>query len=87
MTSGNVGGEPIAYRDEDAAIRLAPLVDAWLRHDRPIQVPVDGSVSRVVDGREAPVRRSRPPAGGDQRQRSGERGRDGARSRRCPAWR
>jgi hydrogenase maturation protein HypF len=59
MTSGNLGGEPIAYRDDDAAVRLAPLADAWLRHDRPIQVPVDDSVSRVVDGREAPVRRSR----------------------------
>ncbi len=59
MTSGNLGGEPIAYRDDDAATRLAPLVDAWLRHDRPIHVPVDDSVSRVVDGRESPVRRSR----------------------------
>jgi hydrogenase maturation protein HypF len=59
MTSGNLGGEPICYRDEDAADRLAPLVDAVLWHDRPIQVPVDDSVSRVVDGREAPVRRSR----------------------------
>jgi hydrogenase maturation protein HypF len=59
MTSGNLGGEPIAYDDDDAATRLAPLVDAWLRHDRPIHVPVDDSVTRVVDGREAPVRRSR----------------------------
>ena len=59
MTSANLGGEPIAYRDDDAATRLAPLVDAWLRHDRPIHVPVDDSVSRVIDGREAPVRRSR----------------------------
>jgi len=59
MTSGNLGGEPIAYLDDDAEVRLAPLVDGWLRHDRPIHVPVDDSVSRVVDGREAPVRRSR----------------------------
>ncbi len=59
MTSGNLGGEPIAYRDEDALARLAPLVDAWLTHDRPIHVPVDDSVTRVVDGSEAPVRRSR----------------------------
>jgi hydrogenase maturation protein HypF len=59
MTSGNLGGEPIAYDDGDALERLAPLVDAWLRHDRPIQVPVDDSVTRVVDGVEAPVRRSR----------------------------
>ncbi|MEO7980446.1 MAG: carbamoyltransferase HypF [Sporichthyaceae bacterium] len=59
MTSGNLGGEPLAYRDDDALDRLEPLVDAWLRHDRPIHVPVDDSVTRVVDGREAPVRRSR----------------------------
>ena len=59
MTSGNLGGEPICYRDEDALERLAPLADAWLRHDRPIHVPVDDSVTRVVGGREAPVRRSR----------------------------
>jgi hydrogenase maturation protein HypF len=59
MTSGNLGGEPIAYRDDDALERLAPIVDAWLRHDREIHVPVDDSVTRVVAGREAPVRRSR----------------------------
>jgi hydrogenase maturation protein HypF len=59
MTSGNLGGEPLAYRDADARDRLAPLADAWLLHDREIHVPVDDSVTRVVDGREAPVRRSR----------------------------
>lgn len=59
MTSGNLGGEPIVFRDDDAQERLAHLADAWLAHDRPIHVPVDDSVSRVVDGREAPVRRSR----------------------------
>jgi len=59
MTSGNLGGEPIAYADDDALERLAPLVDAWLRHDRPIRVPCDDSVVRVVDGEELPVRRSR----------------------------
>ena len=59
MTSGNLGGEPIAADDADALTRLAPLVDGWLRHDRPIHVPCDDSVVRVVDGEELPVRRSR----------------------------
>lgn len=59
MTSGNLGGEPIAYRDGDALERLAPLADGWLRHDRPITVPCDDSVTRVVDGTELPIRRSR----------------------------
>jgi hydrogenase maturation protein HypF len=39
MTSGNLGGEPIAYRDDDLD-RLAPLCDAMLTHDRPIHLPV-----------------------------------------------
>ncbi|WP_235463202.1 carbamoyltransferase HypF [Frankia sp. BMG5.23] len=59
MTSGNLGGEPIAAEDTDALRRLAPLVDGWLRHDRPIRVPCDDSVVRVVDGAPSPVRRSR----------------------------
>ena len=59
MTSGNLGGEPICYDDGDASTRLAPLVDGWLRHDRPIEVPCDDSVVRVVDGEELAVRRSR----------------------------
>ncbi len=59
MTSGNRGGEPIATDDENARTRLAPLVDGWLRHDRRIHVPCDDSVTRVVERRELPIRRSR----------------------------
>ncbi len=59
MTSGNRGGEPIVTDDEDARVRLNPLVDGWLRHDRRIHVPCDDSVARVVDGTELPIRRSR----------------------------
>ena len=59
LTSGNVAGEPIVTDDAQALERLGPLVDGWLSHDRPIHVPCDDSVVRVVDGEMLPVRRSR----------------------------
>jgi hydrogenase maturation protein HypF len=59
LTSANRSDEPICFTEQDAKQRLSPLCDAVLDHDRPIHVPCDDSVVRVVDGRELPIRRSR----------------------------
>jgi len=59
LTSANRSDEPICHTDADAAQRLPALADAVLDHNRPIHVPCDDSVVRVVDGRELPIRRSR----------------------------
>ena len=63
MTSANRSDEPICFTAEDAATRLPVLADAVLDHDRPIHVPCDDSVVRVVgdseDVHELPIRRSR----------------------------
>ena len=59
LTSGNLSDERICFEDADALARLGPLADAFCSHDRPIEVPCDDSVVRVVDGAVLPVRRSR----------------------------
>jgi len=58
MTSGNRSDEPIAT-DERVVEQLAGIADAFLVHNRPIRVRCDDSVTRVVAGVEAPIRRSR----------------------------
>ncbi|MDT5259763.1 MAG: hydrogenase maturation protein HypF [Mycobacterium sp.] len=67
LTSANRSDEPICFTEDDAAERLSVLCDAVLDHNRPIHVPCDDSVVRVVsdqqgdreEARELPIRRSR----------------------------
>jgi hydrogenase maturation protein HypF len=58
LTSGNSSDEPIVYRDSEAP-RLGGIADAFLTHDRAIQVRTDDSVVRPFRGRETVIRRSR----------------------------
>lgn len=59
MTSGNLSEEPIAYTDDDALARLAPLVDGFLLHNRPIHIHCDDSVVARVGDQPVPIRRAR----------------------------
>lgn len=58
-TSGNLKDEPICVDEAEAVIRLGPLVNGLLVHNRPIVRPVDDSVTRVMAGREMVMRRAR----------------------------
>lgn len=60
LTSANVAGSPIVHDDHVARRTvLGRLADGLLGHDRPIVVPCDDSVVRVVDGEPSTLRRSR----------------------------
>ncbi|MEO5894361.1 MAG: carbamoyltransferase HypF [Vicinamibacterales bacterium] len=62
MTSGNRSQEPVAVDDADACQRLAGIAEVFLAHDRPIHVRCDDGVSRVAQGLDLPIRRSRGDA-------------------------
>lgn len=59
MTSGNVSGMPICYKDEEALEKLKDIADYFLVHDREILTPIDDSVVRVIDEKEIVSRSAR----------------------------
>jgi hydrogenase maturation protein HypF len=59
MTSANPSGEPIVRENEEAHEQLAGMADAFLTHNRDIEVVCDDSVVRTFEGHEMPLRRSR----------------------------
>lgn len=48
-TSANFSGEPVLTDNDEAQQRLAPIVDLFLHHDRPIVRPADDSVIRMIN--------------------------------------
>jgi hydrogenase maturation protein HypF len=59
MTSANCSEEPIAYKVEDAIRRMSAIADVALTHNREIHMFADDSVTRVVNGSQRILRRSR----------------------------
>jgi len=59
MTSANINGLPIEYKDDSAREGLAGIVDFFLMHNREIYVPIDDSVLKVVDEKQTIIRRAR----------------------------
>ena len=59
MTSANLNGLPIEYKDCSARSGLSGIVDYFLMHNREIHVPVDDSVLKVVDKKQTIIRRAR----------------------------
>jgi hydrogenase maturation protein HypF len=67
MTSGNRAEEPIARGNREAIERLGDLADAFLLHNREIELRADDSIFRVIRGRPTVFRRSRGIVPGDFR--------------------
>lgn len=58
-TSGNLAGEPICIRNDEAVTQLGGVADLFLTHNRPILRALDDSVFRLIDGCPVMLRRAR----------------------------
>jgi [NiFe] hydrogenase maturation protein HypF len=59
MTSGNISGSPIEYKNNEALERLNKVADYFLMNNRQIHVPIDDSVVKVFNDKELVVRSGR----------------------------
>ncbi len=58
-TSANPGGAPLIASNEEARQKLATIADLIVTHDRDIVVRADDSVTQIIDGAPAFLRRAR----------------------------
>jgi len=59
MTSGNLSGNAIEYRNDEALEHLSEVADYFLLNDREIYIPTEDSVVKVIDEAESIIRRAR----------------------------
>ncbi|MEN6307829.1 MAG: carbamoyltransferase HypF [Anaerohalosphaeraceae bacterium] len=59
MTSANLSEEPLICDNDAALEQLDNVADYFLMHDRPVYRQVDDSITHIIDGKPALLRRSR----------------------------
>ncbi|HVJ47808.1 carbamoyltransferase HypF [Desulfitobacterium sp.] len=59
MTSANLSGRPLIYKNDEALAGLKGIADYFLIHDRDIYHPCDDSVVQVIGGETVFLRRAR----------------------------
>ncbi|TWU46704.1 carbamoyltransferase HypF [Rubripirellula reticaptiva] len=59
VTSGNVHGSPLIYKNATATVELAGIADVFLHHDREITHPVDDSVVHCYGDKVSTIRAAR----------------------------
>ena len=59
MTSANISGEPMLYNNNDAINKLNKVVDYFLINDRDIFMPIDDSVTTIINNSETIIRPGR----------------------------
>ncbi|WP_273323450.1 carbamoyltransferase HypF [Vallitalea guaymasensis] len=59
MTSGNLNGQPLAYKNNEAIKLLGNICDYFLTHNREIHMPIDDSVVKVIEDKLMVIRLAR----------------------------
>lgn len=59
MTSANISGLPLEYKNDQAIHHLSNIADYFLLHNRDIFIPLDDSVVKIIDNKEKVIRRAR----------------------------
>ncbi|KKY02162.1 hypothetical protein VN21_04715 [Paraclostridium benzoelyticum] len=59
MTSANISGLPITYKNADVLNSLKNIADYFLLHDRDINIPIDDSIVKVIMHEERVIRAGR----------------------------